>query len=62
VYTKRSARRLFSGLVDFRFVTQSNRFRALDENPSLSVRAVRRVLACLDRLWGWFLIIHAEKP
>ena len=62
VYTKRSAQRLFSGLANFRFVTQFNRFRALDENPSLSVRAVRRVLACLDRLWGWFLIIHAEKP
>ncbi len=62
VYTKRSARRLFSGLANFRFVTQFNCFRALEENPSLLVRAVRRALAWLDRRWGWFLIVHADKP
>jgi SAM-dependent methyltransferase len=62
VYTKNSARRLFRGLVNFRFVTQFNYFQALDENPSWSVRAVRHVLAWLDRRWGWFLIVHAENP
>ena len=62
VYTKHSARRLFSGLANFRFVTQFNYFRALEENPSLLVRAVRRAMAWFDRRWGWFLIVHAEKP
>lgn len=62
VYTKHSARRLFTGLANFRFLTQFNHFRALDENPSLLVRSIRRVLAWIDRRWGWFLIVHAEKP
>lgn len=62
VYTKHSARRLFSGLANFRFVTQFNHFRALEKNPSLLVRAVQRVMAWFDRRWGWFLIVHAEKP
>ena len=61
VYTKRSTRRLLFGLVNFRYVTQFNCFRALDEMPSLLVLLVRRVLAWLDRRWGWFLIVHAEK-
>lgn len=62
VYTKQSVRRLFSGLANFCLVTQFNRFRALDENSSILVRLVRCVLAWLDRRWGWFLIIHADKP
>lgn len=62
VYTRRSARHLFRGLDDFRFVTQFNRYRALDPHPPAWARVTQRALAWLDRRWGWFLIVHATKP
>ncbi len=62
VYTKETAEQLFEGLTDFRFVTQFNRFRALDESPTLWVRVQQKLHSWLDRRWGWFLIVHATKP
>jgi len=62
VYTKAAAEQLFEGLMDFRFVTQFNRFRALDESPTLWVRVRQNLHSWLDKRWGWFLIVHATKP
>ncbi|MFQ5408991.1 MAG: class I SAM-dependent methyltransferase [Anaerolineales bacterium] len=62
VYTRRSARRLFTGLTDHYFVTQFNQFRALEPAPAVWVRAARRLFDWLNRRWGWFLIINATKP
>lgn len=61
VFTKREARALLMGMRDFRFVTRSNLFRALDHPAPLWVRCMRRVMAMLDRRWGWFLVVHATK-
>ena len=62
VYTKAAAEQLFEGLMAFRFVTQFNRFRAFDENPTYWVRIRQKLHSWLDRRCGWFLIVHATKP
>ncbi len=62
VYTKAAVEQLFEGLMDFRFVTQFNSFRAWDENPTPWVRIRQKLHSWLDKHWGWFLIVHATKP
>ena len=61
VYTRRQARALLSGLSGIEFVTEFNRFRALEEPVPLWVRSVRWMMAVVDRHWGWFLVIHGTK-
>lgn len=62
VYTRQTAAALFPGLTSFRFVTQNHLYDALNDKPGLFTRLARAILTPLDRIWGWFLIVHADKP
>jgi hypothetical protein len=62
VYTKQSARQLFKGLTNFYFVTEFHTYCPLDQNPSMLTKLIRRIVNRLNAHWGWFLIIHAQKP
>ena len=62
VYDRQSVKNLFSGLVDFQYVTQFNQYKAMVDNPSWTTKVVRSILSWMDRIWGWFLIVHGKKP
>ncbi|MBI3760390.1 MAG: class I SAM-dependent methyltransferase, partial [Chloroflexi bacterium] len=62
VYTRRSARALFPGLRDFRFVPTFQAYRSFDERPSAFTRFWRGVTDWANARWGWFLIVHGVRP
>jgi SAM-dependent methyltransferase len=61
VYTRRSARALFAGLRDFRFVSTFHPYRPFAERPGRLTLFWRRVIDWANDRWGWFLIIHAAR-
>lgn len=61
VYTRQQVRALFPGLRVTRFVAGFNRFGALNL-PTPLTWVIEKTLTALDRIFGWFLIVHATKP
>ena len=61
VYSRRSVKKPFFDLVDFRYVTQFNQCKVMVDNPSWTIKALWFILSGMDSRWGWFLIVHAKK-
>ncbi len=61
VYTHQSSRELFSGLRDFRFISNFNATGALEDPKSLKSRLIGPIVNRLNRRFGFFLIIKAKK-
>ncbi len=61
VYTHQSSQELFSGLREFRFVSNFNATGALEDPKSLKSRLIGPIVDRLNRRWGFFLMIRAKK-
>lgn len=61
VYTHQTSRDLFSGLRDFRFISNFSATGALQDPKTLKSKLIGPIVDRLNRRWGFHLMIRAKK-